>query len=48
VGALDGCYRAFGFVPRSMEGQLWYLRTKKQDQDPATAKAGSAGRAATA
>ena len=48
IGALDGCYRAFGFVPRSMEGQLWYLRTKKRDQDPATAKAGSAGRPATA
>jgi len=38
VGALDGCYRAFGFVPRSMEGQLWYLQAKKRDQDPATAK----------
>jgi NADH dehydrogenase len=48
VGALDGCYRAFGFVPRSMEGQLWYLRTKKRDQDPATAKPGSAARAKTA
>lgn len=36
VGALDGCYTAFGFVPRAMEGQLWYLRTKKRDQDPAT------------
>ena len=38
VGPLDGCYRAFGFVPRSMEGQLWYLQAKKRDQDPATAK----------
>jgi NADH dehydrogenase len=44
VGALDGCYRAFGFVPRSMEGQLWYLRAKKRDQDPATAKPAAAGR----
>jgi len=48
VGALDGCYRAFGFVPRSMEGQLWYLQAKKRDQDPATAKPPSAARAATA
>lgn len=37
VGPLDGCYRAFGFVPRSMEGQLWYLQAKKRDQDPAHA-----------
>ena len=47
VGPLDGCYRAFGFVPRSMEGQLWYLQAKKRDQDPATAKRPPA-RAATA
>ena len=40
VGPLDGCYAAFGFVPRAMEGQLWYLRTKKRDQDPATAGGG--------
>ncbi len=48
IGPLDGCYRAFGFVPRAMEGQLWYLRTKKRDQDPATAKPRPAGRPATA
>jgi len=44
IGALDGCYQAFGFVPRSMEGQLGYLRAKKRDQDPATAKPAAAGR----
>jgi nucleoside-diphosphate-sugar epimerase len=44
IGALDGCYQAFGFVPRSMEGQLWYLRAKKRDQDPATAKPAAAER----
>ncbi|MCU0506095.1 MAG: complex I NDUFA9 subunit family protein [Chloroflexi bacterium] len=49
IGPLDGCYRAFGFVPRSMEGQLWYLQAKKRDQDPATAKpAASADGRATA
>jgi NADH dehydrogenase len=47
VGAPDGCFRAFGFVPRSMEGQLWYLRARKRDQDPATAKRPAAARAAT-
>jgi NADH dehydrogenase len=38
IGPLDSCHAAFGFVPRSMEAQLWYLRQKKRDQDPATAK----------
>ena len=47
VGAADGCFRAFGFVPRSMEGQLWYLQAKKRDLDPATAKRPAASRAAT-
>jgi hypothetical protein len=46
VGAPDGCYRAFGFVPRSMEGQLWYLQAKKRDQDPATANRPAAPAAA--
>ena len=48
VGAPDGCYRAFGFVPRSMEGQLWYLQAKKREQDPATAKRPAAAHATTA
>ncbi len=48
IGPLDGCYRAFGFVPRAMEGQLWYLRAKKRDQDPATARPPAAERRATA
>ncbi len=48
IGPLDSCYRAFGFVPRGMEGQLWYLQTKKRDQDPATAKPRAAKRTATA
>ena len=38
IGPLDSCHAAFGFVPRSMEAQLWYLQQKKRDQDPATAK----------
>jgi hypothetical protein len=38
IGPLDSCNAAFGFVPRPMEAQLWYLRQKKRDQDPATAK----------
>jgi len=38
IGPLDSCYAAFGFIPRSMEAQLWYLRTKKRDQDPAMAQ----------
>jgi NADH dehydrogenase len=48
IGPLDGCYRAFGFVPRAMEGQLWYLRSRKRDQDPATARPAAAERRATA
>lgn len=34
VGALDGVYRAFGFVPRRMEGELHYLRRSRQEQEP--------------
>lgn len=34
VGPVDGAYRAFGFVPRRMEGELLYLRKRKRDQEP--------------
>ena len=34
VGPLDGVHRAFGFVPRKMEGELLYLRLKKKRQEP--------------
>ena len=37
VGPLDGVHRAFGFVPRTMEGELRYLRKRKKDQEPAPA-----------
>ncbi len=37
VGPLDGVYRAFGFVPRKMEGELLYLRNGKKKQEPAPA-----------
>jgi NADH dehydrogenase len=37
VGPLDGVHRAFGFVPRPMEGALLYLRRRKRDQEPAAA-----------
>jgi uncharacterized protein YbjT (DUF2867 family) len=34
VGPPDGVHRAFGFVPRKMEGELLYLRLKKKRQEP--------------
>jgi uncharacterized protein YbjT (DUF2867 family) len=37
VGPLDGVERAFGFVPRTMEGELVYLRRPKQQQEPGPA-----------
>jgi NADH dehydrogenase len=37
VGPLDGVSRAFGFVPRTMEGELLYLRRPKQEQEPTPA-----------
>ena len=37
VGPLDGVARAFGFVPRTMEGELLYLRRPKQEQEPTPA-----------
>jgi hypothetical protein len=37
VGPLDGVHRAFGFVPRTMEGELLYLRRPKQEQEPTPA-----------
>ncbi|MFH1475072.1 MAG: NAD(P)H-binding protein, partial [Chloroflexota bacterium] len=33
VGPLDGVHRAFGFVPRRMEGELLYLRRSKKYQE---------------
>jgi NADH dehydrogenase len=40
VGPLDGVHRAFGFVPRKMEGELLYLRDPKKRQEPAPAVRG--------
>ena len=37
VGPLDGVHRAFGFVPRKMEGELLYLRNRKKRQEPPSA-----------
>jgi NADH dehydrogenase len=37
VGPLDGVARAFGFVPRTMEGELLYLRRPRQEQEPTPA-----------
>jgi NADH dehydrogenase len=37
VGPLDGVQRAFGFAPRTMEGELLYLRHPKRQQEPAPA-----------
>ncbi len=37
VGPLDGVHRAFGFVPRKMEGELLYLRAPRRRQEPAPA-----------
>jgi hypothetical protein len=37
VGSLDGVQRAFGFAPRTMEGELLYLRHPKRQQEPAPA-----------
>ena len=37
VGPLDGVHRAFGFVPRRMEGELFYLRRPKKKQEPTPA-----------
>lgn len=35
VGPLDAVEREFGFAPRTMEGQLGYLRRPKREQEPA-------------
>ncbi len=40
VGPLDGVHRAFGFIPRKMEGELLYLRDPKKKQEPAPAVRG--------
>jgi NADH dehydrogenase len=37
VGPLDGVHRAFGFVPRTMEGELLHLRLPKRRQEPGPA-----------
>ena len=37
VGPLDGVHRAFGFVPRGMEGELHYLRSPRKKQEPVPA-----------
>ncbi|HSW41848.1 MAG TPA: NAD(P)H-binding protein [Patescibacteria group bacterium] len=37
VGPLDGVHRAFGFVPRRMEGELHYLRRPNKRQEPGPA-----------
>jgi NADH dehydrogenase len=37
VGPLDGVERAFGFAPRTMEGELLYLRRPKRQQEPTPA-----------
>jgi NADH dehydrogenase len=37
VGPLDSVHGAFGFVPRTMEGELHYLRRPKREQEPAPA-----------
>jgi uncharacterized protein YbjT (DUF2867 family) len=37
VGPLDGVHRAFGFVPRRMEGELLYLRRGRKKQEPVPA-----------
>jgi NADH dehydrogenase len=37
VGPLDGVHRAFGFIPRKMEGELLYLRNGKKRQEPTPA-----------
>ena len=37
VGPLDGVHRAFGFVPRRMEGELLYLRHPRKKQEPTPA-----------
>lgn len=34
VGALDAVHGAFGFVPRTMEGELLYLRLPRKRQEP--------------
>ncbi len=34
VGQLDSVHRAFGFVPRKMEGELLYLRLPRKRQEP--------------
>ncbi len=40
VGPLDGVHRAFGFIPRKMEGELLYLRFPKKKQEPVPAAGG--------
>jgi hypothetical protein len=34
VTGLDAVHRAFGFVPRTMKGELLYLRLTKKRQEP--------------
>ena len=34
IGQLDSVHRAFGFVPRKMEGELLYLRLPRKRQEP--------------
>ncbi|MDA8237859.1 MAG: complex I NDUFA9 subunit family protein [Chloroflexi bacterium] len=42
VGPLDAVHRAFGFVPRGMEGELGYLGVPKRRQAPAPGTGGTA------
>jgi NADH dehydrogenase len=37
ITAVDGLQRSFGWEPRSMDGNLGYLRRKLRDQEPAAA-----------
>jgi uncharacterized protein YbjT (DUF2867 family) len=40
VGPIDGVHRAFGFIPRKMEGELLYLRFPRKRQEPVPAARG--------
>jgi NADH dehydrogenase len=43
IGPLDCVQRAFGFVPRTMEGELHYLRRPKRRQEPGLAPTTAGG-----
>ena len=40
VGPIDSVHRAFGFIPRKMEGELLYLRFPRKKQEPVPATRG--------